>query len=156
MSRNMLDRASELDSLADNLHRATYPVIHTIKSDKKLKKYKKPKVFIASSAAELDKRIQVYERSLGNAGKGNKRRGQKSYFYAELVQYFCDCRAKDERLPGSHLSRKQLTPELFRILEEHGYIPEGTTYESLVKNSIRRVKLFHKVERIFKRVIQLI
>jgi len=147
------DRAIKFEQEAKRIHAEHYGVRPHFGPQPKLK-YIKPTIFYADSILGLHARLKIYKISLGVPRRGNSRHGDIRYFYAELVQYFVTARERGEILPSSHLSKAQLTPQLFAILNSHGYVDNGLTYEHLQRNSHARHQVFHKVERIFKRIIQ--
>ena len=147
-------RADQYEIEAAKIYAAHYGSVTIYKMTQRKLNYVKPVVFNAKSKLDLYRKLKVYKVSLGPVCRGNSRHGAIRIFYADLVQYFSEMQTQGFALPQSHLSRKQITSELYDILDRHGYIPSDTILAKLLVNSHKRNCIFHKVERIFSRVIK--
>ena len=109
-------------------------------------------IFISNDPQESDNMRAAYLVVLGKNAVGNKRLGDISVLYKDLITCFFNFKNLGLTLPRWHISKKHAQYGLFDILKAHGYIKDEISELDFFSDPSIRKEIHHIVERIFVRV----
>lgn len=109
-------------------------------------------IFVSNDPQECADMYVAYRVALGKNSVGNKKLGDISVLYKDLITCFFNFKNFGLTLPRWHISKKHAQFGLFDILKAHGYIKDEISETDFFSNPSIRKEIHHIVERIFVRV----